>query len=399
MRLKSAQVQNYRSIIDSGIVEMEYDITALVGMTSSGKTSFLTMLAGLNPSIVFTETELPNGSETKQKFQNGELPANKILQLTAVFTIDNSDQEFIPEEFKGISEIKIYRFFDGHFEIVTSKNTFVQGNVVLATNITTIRNILEVMKANFTNAQPRIGHLVQFTDQFLKAIDAFLQTNFSNLKELDLSLQSLTNTINGIPKDGPLQNEFNQRIAEINTERSNISKALENDPVKKLINVIPKPSYKSDVIDLQDNMLVDNFINKPETSNAFHSLAIISGLKPSGVQKIRNASPADQNSYFDVISKTLSEQLNNFWRQEKYDFKIGISNNQLSFTVADRLTGKETSVLDGSEGFKWWTSFFLGMSADLTEKPGLSIILLDNPATSLHDDGKGDVLKFLVKMA
>ncbi len=399
MRLKSVRVQNYKSIIDSGIVEIEHDITALVGMTSSGKTSFLQMLAGLNPSEVFPETELPNGSETKIKFYNGELPPSKILQLTVIFSVEVADQSLLPDQFKDVEEIQIYRFFDGHFEIVTTKGTVIQGSIDLSANTNTIKNILENMKTHFTNAQPRIGNLPQFHDSFFKSIDNFLQeTNFGNLKELDLSMQTLTNAVNVIPKDGPFQNELNQRMAELQAERGKIAKTLEEDPVKKLIDIIPKPLYKSDVVPLEDKIAIDEFINNPSKNKTFRNLAIISGLKPSGVQKVRNVTAAEQKSFFDDISKNLSEQLNSFWRQEKYDFTIGITANQLTFTVADRTTGKSTSVSEGSDGFKWWTSFFLEMSADLSERPGLGIVLLDNPATSLHDEGKADVLRFVTKM-
>ena len=38
------------------------------------------------------------------------------------------------------------------------------------------------------------------------------------------------------------------------------------------------------------------------------------------------------------------------------------------------------------------------MSTHLTKSSRPSIILLDNPATNLHDDGKADVLRFLTKI-
>ncbi|MGI0021610.1 MAG: ATP-dependent nuclease, partial [Nitrososphaeraceae archaeon] len=115
----------------------------------------------------------------------------------------------------------------------------------------------------------------------------------------------------------------------------------------------------------------------------------------SGLQKIRNAKTSERDSYLDAKSKKLSDSLNQFWTQETYDFKLKIDNGILSFVVADTTTGNETSVLDGSAGFQWWTAFFLELSDFLAKKSGRSIILLDNPATELHDEGKEDVLKFI----
>ena len=75
MRLERVTVQNHKSIIYSGMVEINPEITALVGKTGSGKTSFLETLTLLAPDEMFTEAELPKGSEIKQKFLNSEIQA------------------------------------------------------------------------------------------------------------------------------------------------------------------------------------------------------------------------------------------------------------------------------------------------------------------------------------
>jgi len=49
VRLVSAQVQLFRSIIDSTEVEIDSKITCLVGKNESGKTAFLQALYGLKP--------------------------------------------------------------------------------------------------------------------------------------------------------------------------------------------------------------------------------------------------------------------------------------------------------------------------------------------------------------
>ena len=187
-------------------------------------------------------------------------------------------------------------------------------------------------------------------------------------------------------------------MATLTKERDELSHALDKDPVKKLVGLVPKPIYKSDVGPLVDEVPIDDFINKPDEAGVFHLLAIMSGLKPSGVQQVRGQSPAQQDAFFQVISRSLSDQLNRFWAQEQYDFKIEIKGDKLTFTVADRVTEKATSVLEGSDGFKWWTSFFLEMAADLSKREGTTVVLLDNPATELHDEGKADILRFLRQM-
>lgn len=375
-------------------MKIDPKITALVGMTGAGKSSFLEMIAGINPQVTFKESELPNRSEIKQKFTEGDLTSDKILQITAIFTIDESDIESLPAGYKEITQITIDRYFDGHV-VVTPKGKFETFQINVDAQIASINKILDTMKTNFESAIPRIGGLDAHRQNFLNAKENFKQTNFANIKEFDLSLQTFNNAINAIPKDAPLQVEFIQRIAEINNIRAEIIGILQTDPSTIIMGLIPKPLYKSSAFQLEDKIPVDEFIVNPQKSLTFHTIAVISGLKPSGLQKAKTTTTAERESYLGNISQKLSDRLNKFWSQEEYHFKLDIEGANLTLTVSDNTTKTPTSVLERSIGFQWWTAFFLEISAHISEKSGSSIILLDNPATDLHDEGKADVLRFI----
>jgi predicted ATP-dependent endonuclease of OLD family len=51
MKLVRAQVQNFRSVEDSGVFTVDGEITCLVGKNESGKTSLLTALNRINPIL------------------------------------------------------------------------------------------------------------------------------------------------------------------------------------------------------------------------------------------------------------------------------------------------------------------------------------------------------------
>lgn len=397
MKLQSVRVQNYKSILDSGLVEIEEKITTMVGMTEAGKSSFLKMLSGVDKNQIFQENELPYGSDISQKFTNTDVAAKDILQLTATYTIEESDRDILPPEYKNITGVVVERYFDGHFSIKPIGN-YSEVSLNLQKDIETINQILSILISNFDAAVPRLGNLAPFKENLLKNIDNFNQSDFANLKDVDISIQTLNNTVNTLPKDPQFQNELNQRVNELNNARKNLANSIAENPLNKLYEIIPKPLYKDNVFKLEGKIPIDEFIANPQKSKTFHCLAIVGGLNSVGVQKIRHKESAARNSYFDVISKALSEQLNSFWTQEHYDFKLGIKETDLVFNVVDKTTGKETSVTERSEGFKWWTAFFLDLSLSRAIGTGTSIILLDNPATELHDEGKGDVQKFLTKV-
>lgn len=58
MRLVKVRIQNYRSIIDSGEIEIEKIKTILVGINEAGKTALLKAIHQLNPSSDIEEVSL-----------------------------------------------------------------------------------------------------------------------------------------------------------------------------------------------------------------------------------------------------------------------------------------------------------------------------------------------------
>src|SRR2546426_2693622 len=60
MKLRRAHVQNFRSIVDSGIVDIEERLTAIIGKNEQGKTNFLKALASFSPKKSYTHNDFPN---------------------------------------------------------------------------------------------------------------------------------------------------------------------------------------------------------------------------------------------------------------------------------------------------------------------------------------------------
>src|SRR5260370_38699091 len=60
MKFSRVRVQTYRSIVDSGIVEIEDGVTVVIGKNEQGKTNFLRGIRAFNPEEQFTPSDLPN---------------------------------------------------------------------------------------------------------------------------------------------------------------------------------------------------------------------------------------------------------------------------------------------------------------------------------------------------
>ena len=60
MKLERVRVRNYRSIVDSGIVDIEERVTVLIGKNEQGKTSFQKGLTSINDGVNYNPKDLPN---------------------------------------------------------------------------------------------------------------------------------------------------------------------------------------------------------------------------------------------------------------------------------------------------------------------------------------------------
>lgn len=93
MKLVRARVQNYRSIEDSGWVDIDGDITALVGKNESGKTAFMQALFKLSPveAAAYDEVlDFPSRLTSRRKETNGPIPV-----CSAVFVLSDDEVALI----------------------------------------------------------------------------------------------------------------------------------------------------------------------------------------------------------------------------------------------------------------------------------------------------------------
>ena len=87
MKLLAARIQNYRSIVDSDVVEIDQRLTVLVGKNEQGKTTFLQALTSFGSNAPYKPSNLP-------RHLRGELerkPAAEIPIVTLWLTAEEPD--------------------------------------------------------------------------------------------------------------------------------------------------------------------------------------------------------------------------------------------------------------------------------------------------------------------
>jgi len=94
MKLKSATVGHFRKLVAAQVIEIEDDVTCLVGKNESGKTTVLKALHRLNPAngpgkYFDLTTEYPRWRLARDRRANADLKS--IYPVSAFFSLEAAD--------------------------------------------------------------------------------------------------------------------------------------------------------------------------------------------------------------------------------------------------------------------------------------------------------------------
>lgn len=400
MHLASCRVRHYRSIADSGLVEFDPEITCIVGATGSGKTSFLKMLSGVSADVQFGEGDLPRNSEVLAGFRGGKVEAGGIVQLEAAFEVEDADVPRLPPEYRHARRITVRRDFDGRIAIAADGAWVPRADIAdEAGQMLACAGRIAGHLHEQDPDEPSGGYGGSPVRPIDDAVGSFAETDFYSRESTMLAVHSLKAAAHSAPRPRPVAARLEEEFARMEAVRSSMERRIASDPPSELYRSIPKPRYCDRPFKLEDEVDLDRFIRNPYSSRTFLCVAQICGLAPAGLARARNAKAPERDAYLEARSATLSSRLRRLWRQESYTFRLAMDGRRLVLRVRDEATGATTPLTERSDGFRWQAAFFLGVLASLASGPGRSIVLLDNPATELHEREKGDVLRLVQEAA
>lgn len=399
MLLQSAQVENYRSIVDSGTVLFDPEITCIVGKVGSGKTSFLRMLEGVSRRVWFKESELPRSSAALRDFRSGRAAADQIVQLSAAFDVEDEDRPILPRQYRHIDSVSIRRTFGGRIDVYADGEPAERapaGPEAERRLAEMLRRLDAGVEAAISDVHARHPDMAgAYEENLREAVRELGAAGIRDRRGLETAVGSLRNAARALPLYTGTDRAVGDALAAMSRLAEEVATRSKNDPVELLYEQVPKPLYMEGAFELDDKVAIDSLAAGTGAPRTFRCISAICGLTAAGMQRMRSASPPERAAYLEAKSSMLSDSLNSFWRQEEYGFELAIDGGLLRLRVSDGATGTTTLASERSGGFKWWLAFFLEVSALLAGGGGRRILLLDNPATEIHDEGKGDVLRFV----
>lgn len=419
MKLEKARIQNYRSIIDTGIFDIEKLKTILVGPNEAGKTVILQALQQLKkPSEVPGFEALRDYPRSKYNdITTKKVDPKNVTVVTGYFSLEEADKLLIPEEFKDCS-FKVYKNLDNqlYYSLENAPPKIYYKDIKADLNRLFAHIDKQFSIANPESQSKNPSEL--FSDSFKELLDndfvtkeigeklkGFLERNYSLIEEGNEKEESRYEKL-------LTQVQFNKKHDEV------LAILREQMPVFVLFNNFykVKPSIHLEHLAqrTEQNLLDDKFYDYGNLcllkllGFSARELANI-GSTPSPLISDHAAlkdykDKLDNRSYqLNSASVRLTQEIRTVWnpnpnRPEADKLKITADGQYLKVVVEDDL-GIDIELDQRSEGFQWLVSFYVVFFAEAMDKHKNAILLLDEPGLSLHGLKQRDFRETISRLA
>lgn len=395
MRLTQARVQNYRSIIDTGLFPVDELKTILIGNNEAGKTAILQALQKLSPAENVSELEaLRDYPRSKYNdIATNRVNVEDVLVVEGYFKLESGDKSHFPAEFHGI----VYRrqlFLD---------NTYRDDLI----NIPRHRELPELLRAIKTIVvsmaqQTSHGHADRLNSMLNDAPDEDISGEVSAAA----LIEKLGPLLPFIEKTNPREAEALRLILDGLVTVQKVAEAHKYCRRHLPVFVLFSNSYRVHsnihIPHLADRTDGESDDNRSDYGN--QCLLRLLGFEARELSKLclshESSESASQTlldykeqlsrrSYqLNLASVRLSNEIRRVWspnteRPDENKLRLVVDGAYLRLVVDDGC-GFEIDFDQKSEGFQWLVSFFVVLFAETIDKSQNPILLLDEPGHSFH---------------
>lgn len=380
MRLLRARVQNFKSIDDSGWVDID-EVTCLVGKNESGKTAFLQALAKLNPvpgqdGSFDVTLEYPRKRLNRYKREHDNEPATAI---EAVYAMDEAQIAEIEREFGEGCLIATDSLARG--EVLVGK-TYANGLVV---------------DLGIDHARV-VKHLVDTADLPADVARELRQTTH---------LFTFTQKLKGLGDEPPQAAQLAARLAALPAKSASAEirrRAYAPQPQYFYFDEYSVMEGRISVPHLQQKRAADQLDDADRTF-----LALIKFVG-ADLQEFENEANYERlKADLEAASNEISDELFEFWTQNQelaVEFDLSgpdpdalpplNQGTNLHVRVNNRRHRVTVPFDQRSRGFVWFFSFLAYFSEiERDEGEHNLILLLDEPGLNLHATAQWDFLRFI----
>jgi hypothetical protein len=385
MKLVSAQIFTYKNILNSTPVEIQPDVTCLVGKNESGKTAYLNALYRLKPArpnaVFNVQREYPAWLEKRHRMEGKNL--GEVAPVLAEFILEANDIAKLNDQF-GMAVLKSSR-------IRVSRNYDNKLNIVFTSDeVAGVKNVI---------GKVDLGHEA--------AQDLDPVTNFSGLMRVIDDFKART---------GEENEPFRAAAAALERIKNETLKnsASLDDAISGALNpLIPQFFYFDDYANLPGIVKIRQLLQADPAMLSDDQLTARSLLNAAGAEKdyVLNPEYETRKRELENVANAITEEVLKYWTTNpELRVEIDISQQTVS---APNPPGGQMTVLDElrvrlydnrhllslpfderSTGFRRFFSFLAAFSKYLYSNEPV-ILLLDEPGLGLHARAQKDFLRFI----
>ena len=379
MKLVKAQVQHFRNILDSTEVDIQEDVTCLVGKNESGKTAFLEALRRLNPAQgnpkFVVGRHYPAWLEKRHRRQ-GKDPES-VIAITAWFRLEETDIRRLAERLgKGVlnsEEIVVSRNYKG----IRHYNYHVDEAYAISNLVGSVDLPVEFAEA-------------------LKPIDTF-----DTLYEQVMELQS-----NGDENLEAAVSGLKEAVRTYLGRSNSFSKLV----ISELSKLMPKFFYFAEysrlpgIVDIR-KVLEASEEDLDDGSRTARSLLIQAGAED---EYLLNPEYEPRKRELENVANDITQDVLEYWTtntnlsvevdistksaQDRYGHQV--VKDYLHVRMRDNEHMLSLPFEERSSGFQWFFSFIAAFS-EYEHNDNPLVILLDEPGNGLHARAQADFLRFI----
>ncbi|WP_337995926.1 AAA family ATPase [Oleispirillum naphthae] len=401
MELKSFRVSNFRSINDSGDIDVSR-ITALLGRNESGKSNILRALHSLNPADGFKALTPIKDFPRHRKLSECQ---NQTPVVSSTWTLTEYEQQRLAEIWPaadGVSEVTVNRRYD---EIRTVGIAAPESTFDLNAIKADARKIDAAVKAKAAKLTDDIkADLERASDTFLAGISVgttaakWAETATPILAALRQALATA---------DTELTEAQDRRIISLEEIAESIPQREEahKKARKWIIDHLPKFIYLEDYPEIKGRQDITQFIKRKSEGREqqsdinFEKLCKVSGLNPNQLHELlQNNDQETRGQLANRAGAVVTSAIRKRWKDRELKVRFNLDAQFFETLISDpnSVYDVEVNLDERSRGFQWFFAFYIVFSAD-TEGGNAdgAILLLDEPGLYLHARSQGDLLRHL----
>lgn len=399
MKLKQFQVYNYRSINDSGLIEVS-ELTALLGRNESGKSNILRALHSLNPASGFLAL---NKNKDFPRHRRLEECRDDTLVVSTIWELDDTDRGALAELWSragSATTVTINRYYGAersvHFSGVVAQEF--DSKAIAAK----VRKIVPAVKAQAEKLEEgQRTALDAAAGRFETAITAG-SDSFAWAAKAKPALAALRQAL--AAGDVELTDTQDGHVVDLEELADAIAGDVDGQAKARhwAVEEMPVFIYLDEYPELNGHQNVSEFLQRKGKSQLtstdlnFEKMCKVAGLDPQELQQLLSQSEHEtRNQLANRASAVITKEIRRLWKDRSLKVRFDTDADHINTFISDpnATYDVEVNLNERSRGFQWFFSFYVTFAADTAGGAAEdAILLLDEPGLYLHAKSQRDLL-------